>query len=93
MPQSSTVTIFDARSNDSAVAPFPSVHARWVMVVAATPIPVTMAFMVIGFSPASARRRLALAIALATVKRAYFAISTPYLKHSAHVKRTWAPYF
>ena len=80
IPTSRTVKIFPARSNGNEDAPFSSVLARRVMVVAATPISVAREFMVSAFCPRSARLRLARASALGSVSLTSF-IRALYLKH------------
>ena len=56
IPQSSAVTNLDARSRDNAAAALSSVLARRVIVVDATPVITASEFIVIAFSPVSARR-------------------------------------
>jgi hypothetical protein len=73
----------DARSRDSADAALSSFLARREMVVVATPDRIASEFIVRDFSPTSALRRFALAIALARVRRTCFAIRAPYLKHQS----------
>jgi hypothetical protein len=53
IPQSSTVTILDARSSESADAALSSFLTNLVMVVTATPAAIAKEFMVMDFSPAS----------------------------------------